>query len=363
MSCHRHQLGSEHPAVSRDRRRPFARGFARKIALFLGLVSAVVGTGLPARSQEPEHPFHFGFSTALMPDVNEDDASAAMKVWAEGVVKNGVINADPHVLMFHDFASLQTALRNKTVDGVVAPTAEYFALTNEFEFNHFVFSVVAGSIFDEYILLVRAEGRFAKVEDLRGCTLNSLKQTRTSLAPIWLDTLLLEKGLPPAAQFCGRVTEATKLTQTVLPVFFGKADACLVTRTGFNTMCELNPQVGRQLRVLAASTNYVPSGFFFRAGYPPARQEECLAEFKRVGKNPAGLQILTVFQTESLEEQPASVLNSTLDLLKRHRQLLDGWGQANGRPDEPKPDIGKNVASENHATATPPGQPALLNRP
>jgi phosphonate transport system substrate-binding protein len=265
---------------------------------------------------------------AVMPDVNENDARAAMKVWAENIVNNGVVRADPNVLMFHDFASMSEALHNRAVDGVVASTSDYFAIRQEVDFNHFVFAVTAGSIYDQYILLVHQDSGLAKVDDLRGRSLNILRHTRTSLAPIWLDTLLLEKGLKPAQDFCSGITEETKLAQTVLPVFFHKADACLVTLKGFKTMSELNPQLGRQLRVLATSPELVPSGFFFRTGYPQAQQKQCLAEFTRVHTTATGQQILTVFQTERLEECPASVLDSALNLLTRHQQLLNQTNSA-----------------------------------
>ena len=112
--------------------------------------------------------------------------------------------------------------------------------------------------------------------------------------------------------------------QTVLPVFFGKIDACLVTQKGFKTMGELNPQVNRQLRVLASSPEFVPTGFFFRMGYPQAQQADCLAEFTRVHTSTDGQQILTVFQTDRLQEYPGSVLDSAFALVESHRRLLAG---------------------------------------
>jgi len=293
-----------------------------RLVIRLVLLAAVIA--MPGRAAEADHPFRFGFSMALMPDVNENDARAAMKVWAENIVKNGLVRADPNVLTFHDFASMAEALHNRAVDGVAASTSDYFTIQKEVGFNHFVFSVTDGSIYDQYVLLVHQESGLGKVEDLQGRSLNILKHTRMSLAQFWLDTLLMEKGLKPAQDYCGGITEEIKLVQTVLPVFFHKADACVVTLKGFKTMTELNPQVGRQLRVLATSPELVPSGFFFRTGYPPAQQKECLAEFTRVHTNPTGQQILTVFQTERLEEYPATVLDSSLALLARHRQLMAG---------------------------------------
>ena len=61
---------------------------------------------------------------------------------------------------------------------------------------------------------------------------------------------------------------------------------------------------------------------FLREGYPPVQQDKFVAEVTRVHLAPSGHQILTVFQTERLEEHPASVMDSTFELLATHKRLL-----------------------------------------
>ena len=268
-----------------------------------------------------DHPFRFAFSTALMPEVNINDSRAAMKVWVDTMLKSGFARADPNVLISQELSTLAAALRNRTVDGVAISTIEFLALREQVRFNRYIFGVVDGSISDTYVLLVHKDSGLGRVEDLRTRTLNVLRTSRTCLAVPWLDTLLIEKGLSPTRGFFSRVVEEQKLTNAVLPVFFGKADACLVPRKGFKTMAELNPQVSRQLRELAASPELVATGFFFREGYSQAEQDKCVAQFTRVHSVPSGQQILTVFQTERLEEHPLSAMNSALDLLETHRRL------------------------------------------
>jgi phosphonate transport system substrate-binding protein len=96
-------------------------------------------------------------------------------------------------------------------------------------------------------------------------------------------------------------------------------DACLVTRKGFKIMEELNPQVGKQLKVLASSPALVPDGFFFRAAYPQQPLERMASELTRIHSTVAGQQVLTVFQTDCLEEHPASCLDSAIEILEAAR--------------------------------------------
>jgi phosphonate transport system substrate-binding protein len=142
------------------------------------------------------------------------------------------------------------------------------------------------------------------------------------LARPWLDTVLLEHKLGRAQDFFASISEEPKINKTVLPVFFRKADACMVTRKAFQTMCELNPQLGRQLQVLLASPGLVTGGFFFREGYPAHEQDLFVAELAGVRKTPAGNQVLTVFQTDDMKEYQLAVFDSAAALMGKYHWLL-----------------------------------------
>jgi len=111
------------------------------------------------------------------------------------------------------------------------------------------------------------------------------------------------------------------------PQISGKAgylhlnDACVVTRCGFQTMVELNPQVGRQLKTLVSSPAVVPIAFLFRADYSSPVKDQILAEIEKVHSTAASQQVLTLFQGEALEVCPVSSLDTALDLLAAHAQL------------------------------------------
>ena len=297
-------------------------GFARAAKLAIGIMTWVSTATGHGQANEPEHLFHFGTSAALFRQFNENDAKAAMRVWAETLVSNGVIHADPTMRIYDSVDAITAALQKQELDGVSVPINELFAIMDKIQFDHFIFDVVEGSITERYVLLVPQNSEVTNLQALQGRSLNVLRNARMSLASIWLDTLLLEKGLEPSVKLCSQVTEDDKVTKTVLPVFFHRTDACLVTLKGFKTMCELNPQVERQLKTLAISPEFVVTGFFLRAGPPKALQDQVVAQTLRVHLAPAGQQILTVFHTDRLEEYPASVLDGSFALLRRHEQLL-----------------------------------------
>jgi phosphonate transport system substrate-binding protein len=95
----------------------------------------------------------------------------------------------------------------------------------------------------------------------------------------------------------------------------------VVSRAEFETMCELNPQIGQQLKIIATSPEVVTSVLCFRADYAPAFKPQLFTALRDLYKTPAGQQVLTIFQSEKIEDQPASCMDSALELLAAHDRI------------------------------------------
>ncbi len=264
-----------------------------------------------------------GFSASVFVGVNENDAKAAMKTWTQTILKeHGIpIPTDPQVLNGSD--AIAAAVRNHLIDAVTMTAEEYWTLGRARMATNAILGVSAGLVTEEYLLLVRADSGFGRIDDLRGRSLAFRQNVRDSLAPVWFETLLLKSGLGQTHQFCSRVTQPAKLAQVILPVFFRQTDACVVDRRGFQTMIELNPQVGQQLIILASSPRVVPVAFLFRADYSDPAKAQIIAEIEDVHATIAGQQAFTLFQCDSLVVRSASALDSALELLSAHARLSE----------------------------------------
>ena len=265
-----------------------------------------------------------GFSASVFVGVNENDAKASMKVWTQAILAEHSVSVSEELQVLDGDKAIARAVRDASVDALTLTALEFGALGGQWMSSNTVVGINGGVATDEYLLLARADNGAKNLSELRGRTVIFFQNPRTCLAPIWFETILLEAGLGTTPQFCGRVIQVSKLSQSVLPVFFHQADACVVTRRGFETMVELNPQVGRQLKTVACSPPMVPVVFGFRAAYLGAAKDQIEAKIRGVNTTPAGRQVLTLFQCESLEVRPASVLKSSMDLLAAHGRLVAG---------------------------------------
>ena len=266
--------------------------------------------------------FRLAFSRDTFSEVRKNDAMAAIKVWAAIIFKERGIIASPAPHIFNSVQEIAKALTTKKIDSISLPSNKYWKLRHLLDQRICIVGKNNGSITEEYILLVHKDSEIQRLEDLRGRSLLFFQNSRMSLASIWLDTVLVQAGLPRTVEFC-RETSSSKLSNTVLPVFFRRADACVVTRSSFNTMCELNPQLKQRLKVLTSSPELVPSVFCFRKDFNDSIRQVILSELTQILQSPSGEQIMTLFQLGAFEAQPTSCLDSALKLLTTHERLLD----------------------------------------
>lgn len=312
-----------------DRRRPKSRLAIRARDLrrvwrggwFLATMISLTAVWFVPCPAEELAPFHIGFSARTFSEVNENDAMAAVRIWSQALAQEGGIPADPQPKILRSMPDIILALTNRMVDCLSLTTEEYASLRPTFALDSFVVARMHNYIAEQYLLLVHRDSGLERLADLRRHKLGVLSTARACLAPMWLETVLAREGLGPSAEFFSQQDPAGKITKVVLPVFFRQLDACLVTRNGFDTMVELNPQIGQRLKVLATSPAVVPVIFCFRADYHSPVRGRILTEITRWHTSPAGRQILTLFQSDSLEECPANCLDSALQLLDACEKL------------------------------------------
>ncbi len=310
------------PAVAPALRRP-PRRWRRPAAL----VFMVVALARPIGAAEAQSaPFRLGFSYAMFTDVNENDARASIRGLAATISRERHIPADPDPLLLSGSDAIANALRNNRLDAVALAADEYWLVTREAGAvsDRCLVGVQQGDPADRYVVLVRKDRGFRSVSDLAGKKLTVLENYRLRLGFVWLEVLLAQKDLAPAAVHFRTVSHSPKLSKVVLDVFFGSADAALVTQRGFDAMVELNPQIGQQVSPLVLSSAYIASLFAFRSSMSPPDLDPLLREFSELHRTPAGQQALTIFQNGQVRECSADKLADTLALIDEYARLRPG---------------------------------------
>ena len=303
------------------------------VLLLLLFLPFVVTAADAAAVGANEHAVRFCISGGMLRTVNENDARASLKAYSKQLAESRGINADPNPTVFNGTSELARLLNTEAADFTTLTTEEFLAMEESLT-GPLLMSVINGSVFEEYVLLLRADSGVNMLPELKGRRLSVVDNPQTSMADCWLEVLLGEQKLGSPEKFFSRVTRVAKASQAVLPVFFHQCDACLVTRKGFALMGELNPQLTNQIRVLAVSPQIVPHLTCFRAGFALSTKERIAKAAKEASSFIGGKQLMTIFQCDRVEELPSARLDSARELLAARARLR---GNTDGAESAPSP--------------------------
>jgi phosphonate transport system substrate-binding protein len=271
----------------------------------------------------PVPPIRLAISESLVADVNLNDARAAMTIWLQRMMVdlNVVLEFSPKV--FDTTEEIVRRARIGDFDCVALNVVEYRQIAEFLDSSQIIAPQGANGI-GRYLLLAKRDNGIQRLADLKGRTLLVLKHPQMCVAGAWISSILEEGHLSQSDQFFGSVTEDANVPRVVLPVFFGRTDACLTTSRSFDTMCELNPQVGKTLTAIAISPAMVMTFYVFRKDYHGAGRDSFVKVYSSVSASASGRQLATLFQFDSLVVRDATCLAPAQAILERAARVRSG---------------------------------------
>jgi len=260
-------------------------------------------------------PLKMGFYLPAIRDANQTDLKVSLSVWIEEVGKPYGIQAT--TATYDDIAAMRRALDRAEVNLISGPGMELAEVFGPDEIRTGYARRNRGG--DEGIaLLVASQSGIRGFADLRGKRVSKLSNDR--LSDVFLEVQCL-KAAALACQDFMQVSPEKRDIQSVYNVFFGRADAALVSLATLRTATELNPQVARRVRVLA---DWKARALIFGMMTRHTRENYrnlILSSVEEVMKTPRGRQILELFKTDYLEPVDADALKPYWALLGEYRDL------------------------------------------
>ncbi|MFB3778419.1 MAG: phosphate/phosphite/phosphonate ABC transporter substrate-binding protein [Bryobacteraceae bacterium] len=304
-------------------------------ALTITLPALLLAAGETGEPGTAAPPFRMVVSVNLMVSVNENDARAALKVWAGTVEKQLGMGIDFRRGVLVTREQLLHAVRRGEVEGFAATVLDYLQVADYADQSLLVLDEVYATRGEEYLILAHQESGIRSFRDLRGRKLTIYGNPTMCLAPAWLRILANELGAGRIEGFLSAITQDTNLSRgVVLPVFFRRADACMVTRRMYETLCELNPQLQRQLCIVETSPKLVPIVMAFQKDSTPDRRRRFAQALLSLPDSPVGQQLIALFQGGRFRLRDASSLAPTIALVKTAERLSNREGTGSLRRPE-----------------------------
>ena len=301
--------------------RTFVVVFALAAAAFTTARAEAEG-GKPALRDVP---LVVGLARSSFTGLNENDAVAAYRSFITAMGRKRGYEIHSVVRIFDSNQEFEQALRNGELHFLVASTWQYLDMhIGDYADPAFV-PVISGSTQHRLLLLTRRDSGVHTPADLAGKPLLVLWNGNSHLAEPWLDSLCLDAGLGLARRAFGGLRPVVKPSAAVLPVFFGRAPACVVDETAFAVIGELNPQIERELAVVASSAPMLDAiACISRCGWRSTEERENFRiSLLEAHHDPAGRQILTLFKVDGLRGFEPPLLDSVAALHARLEQVRD----------------------------------------
>jgi len=261
-----------------------------------------------------------GYSTKFLNDVSVADAQVALELWTRELSKSAMpmLKMQPKPFIYDDLQSIVKALRNKEIDLIAITAMDYLKIKDKVPLEPALSASRQGSVDgDELVLVVRREQQITDIGQLKGKRLTVHAGYMLDTASFWLSTVLESKDFAEKEGFFGSVREVKKVSQAVLPVFFKQADACLVSKTSFQMMVELNPQIGQELTVLLTSDKFMYGMLCFHRHLSADVKTQVIKSALNMHTTTMGKQILTLFQIDRVTPFKMSLLDTTIALLDK----------------------------------------------
>ncbi|HOP41698.1 MAG TPA: PhnD/SsuA/transferrin family substrate-binding protein, partial [Geobacteraceae bacterium] len=303
------------------------RLIAAIVGVFLFLAPPVTGAANPESSMPKV--LRVGFSSNIFTDVDTRDAQVAMELWARELARGAGIN-HAKVTILNSRKDLISAVRSESIDIVTIPAMEYLDIRNSLPLIPAFVAINHVGRARELILLVSRNSGNKKIRDLRGKTIDLLPEANYKPLHIWLELVLLNGGNGTPLSFFDKINIVSSASQAIMRVFFGKTDAAIVNRGAFDIALTLNPQLKKQLLVIAESRSLIGDISCIPASINPKLRHAMENAAAHLHENTTGKQMIALFHIDRVIPFDSSYISGLEELLSE-RDKLKGKKEKKGK--------------------------------
>lgn len=291
----------------------------RAAILFLLLLFIVfANSSIPQTSnqQSSNRKYRFIYSKDLFFNTKLEDAVALTKIFTEKIRKQKNVKDDFEIIVCETEDELIEAVKTN-FDFVLSSTSDFIKLFKTGNVKPVLVNQTQGNYGYVYYLISKNKKGFNKLEDLKNSKLRILSRSDGQVPSIWLEKLLRDKKLPRKDKFFKELSFDFVPTNVILPVYFNKIDAAIVTKASFELMCELNPTLLKEFNILEVSPALLFGVLCFDKKNTDTNRDKFIYDILTSMHNDVdGQQFLNLFSLEKIIPYKEIYLTKFLELYK-----------------------------------------------
>jgi ABC-type phosphate/phosphonate transport system substrate-binding protein len=264
---------------------------------------------------------HAGLLEETFWGTNKQDAKLALEVLFRSLSKKANETYSVEVIVYRDLPSMVPDIRKGEIDLASLFCYDYIRIQDAGLMEPILVGVKNGTAYEKYCLVVRRDGAINNVRQLKNKSMTISLLGAGDNPCIWLDTLLMKKERKMSKEYFGAMKKVNNVKKALLPVYFGQADACVITSRSFATESEMNPDIGRKLMSIEESPELLSTIICIRSNFDPSLKDKLIKNAITVHENPDGKQVLSILRLDSIAQYEPDLIKSFLKLLKEYSTL------------------------------------------
>ncbi|MFT4549849.1 MAG: ABC-type phosphate/phosphonate transport system substrate-binding protein [Verrucomicrobiales bacterium] len=228
---------------------------------------------------------------------SQSDASIAVGVFLKRCFEGSDLRYESRV--YETDTDLIEAIQNGRSDVFIMNASLYLDSAEKAAIRPLLVTANTGDKALETLVLVCAKDRL--LSDLKDGTLIIDNSARGRTPERWISDSLIRYGSDELAEdYFLSINFVKAASRAVIPVYFGKADAAIISATDFEKMCEHNPDITKRLYIASKSKPLARSIVCMRADYDDYRPNQIVEVLGQLHQSEDGRSFLERIATTKL---------------------------------------------------------------
>lgn len=242
------------------------------------------------------------------------DAKVSMQIWIQSILEDTEHTAS---FTFYDTPlKMVKAFNLGKIDMVLAKPFDFVKYFDKSEIKQGFSVSMKNKIEDDFVIVTRQN---QSLEDIYTAKPIIALPENEEISKILVKYMFLKKGKKQKINFL----ETTKHNTALLKLFFKKADAAVVSKKAFDFANELNPQIGKKLKIVYQSNISSETFSYFRKDFDKDAHEKILELAINLKKTNKTKQILMILKTENIIKNNIEDLKPIEELYHNYIKLKE----------------------------------------
>ena len=238
-------------------------------------------------------------------EINKSDVDAALTVlvntFQTKIMEDYNISYVFEHMTYTNLENVKKDLDANKIDCIGLSVFDYLELNSFEQLEPYFAGSIDEDAFKQFILIAHKDAGFETLSDVEGSEIFIPHFNHSKLIDVWLLTQINKfKKVTSFEEYFSKVTELENEAKIIIEVFFKKKMVGIISNEALQTAVALNPQIEKNLIVVARSDKIIPDMFAFSKKLDTYTKDLIGRTALTLHESKEGRQILNLFKINSL---------------------------------------------------------------